>query len=212
MFSSWAGLLLKPYNVLLVVINSILIYHILGKYFPSQPVFKDDRDFGSSEKCDGSCPASKPKPKSPSKMEYRDYTNDELIKFDGVQNRNILVALDMRVFDVTKARKLYGPGIHTSVLYNLILYVGGTYEAFAGRDASRSLAMGKIYKIPKSEIQEYDHLMDLSPSERDILNGWVDYFDRRYDVVGTLLPFHLENQESDLESDQPRGGGFLPED
>jgi hypothetical protein len=72
--------------------------------------------------------------------------------------------------------------------------------------------MGKVYKYPKHIVQEYDHLMDLSPRERDILNEWVDYFDRRYDLVGTLLPFHLENQESDLESDQPRGGGFLPED
>lgn len=212
MLRSWAGLLLKPHNVLLVAINSILIYHILGKYFPSQPVFKDDRDFGSTENSAETCPLNKPRPTESVKMEYRDYTIDELRKFDGVQNKNILVAIDMRVFDVTKARKLYGPGTQSHLDYVSCVFVGGSYEAFAGRDASRSLAMGKVYKYPKSVIQDYDHLTDLSPRERDILNDWVEHYDKRYEIVGTLLPFHLENQESDLESDQPRGGGFLPED
>lgn len=114
MLRSWAELCLKPHNVLLVAINSILIYHILGKYYPSQPVLQDDRDYSSASNCSGSCSSNKPKSKESSKMEYRDYTIDELIKFDGVQNDNILVAIDMRVFDVSKARKLYGPGSNTS--------------------------------------------------------------------------------------------------
>jgi hypothetical protein len=113
MLRHWAELLLKPHNVLLVAINSILIYHILGKYFSSQPVLQDDRDYSSASNCTGSGASNKPKSKESSQMEYRDYTIDELIRFDGVQNESILVAIDMRVFDVSKARKLYGPGRST---------------------------------------------------------------------------------------------------
>lgn len=88
--------------------------------------------------------------------------------------------------------------------------LGGTYSSFAGRDASRALATGTLLKIPKTEMQEYDQLFDLSPSERDTLNGWVDYYYKKYEMVGTLLPYHIANNFSDNEPGFPTGGGFLP--
>lgn len=182
-----AAALFKPHNILLVVINSVLIYHLIGK-------FHGPLKHGNTGST--SCNASPDYNSSP--MAYRDYTLEDLIIYDGVQNERILVAVDMRVYDVTAARSNYGPG--------------GSYSALAGRDASRSLALNDLYRYPKGELQEYDLLMDLTPKQRDLLNSWVDYFNRKYDVVGTLLPYHLPENGSDGEPGFQRGGGFLPED
>lgn len=182
-----AGLLFKPHTILLVAINSILVYHLIGKYYPKVPAFVDTRSFDNGGTC-----SQRDLPPLP----YRDYLISELAEFDGVRHERILVAIDMRIFDVTKARNLYGPG--------------GSYDAFAGRDASRSLAIGRIWRYPKGELQEYDYLTDLAPKERDRLNAWVEYYDRRYDLVGTLLPFHMPAQSGDEGG--PRTGTFLPED
>lgn len=70
--------------------------------------------------------------------------------------------------------------------------------------------MGKVFKYPKKIVQDYDHLTDLAPEERDRLNDWIEYYDRKYPIVGTLLPFHLpDGYYSDDEPGAPKGGGFL---
>ena len=41
----------------------------------------------------------------------QEYTLEELRKYDGTDKEStILLAIDGRVFDVTKAREIYGPG------------------------------------------------------------------------------------------------------
>lgn len=44
------------------------------------------------------------------KMGRRDFTVEQLREFDGVQNPRILMAVNMKVFDVTSGRKFYGRG------------------------------------------------------------------------------------------------------
>jgi hypothetical protein len=69
------------------------------------------------------------------------------------------------------------------------------------------MAQGKLMSLPESELQEYDYLLDLTPKERDTLNGWVDFFGSKYETVGTLLHYYLAENGSDQEGE--RGGGFL---
>lgn len=44
------------------------------------------------------------------KMKKRDFTIAELKPYDGLQNPRILMAVNSKVFDVTRGKKFYGPG------------------------------------------------------------------------------------------------------
>lgn len=122
-----------------------------------------------------------------SSLPYRDYTLDELKPYNGAdKEHHILIAVDLRVYDVSSARHHYGPG--------------GSYAILAGRDASRALA---THAIPKSvrSLEGWDELNDLSVSEREALNEWVSFFDSKYPRVGTLVPLHAWSGSG--QEDQP---------
>jgi len=54
------------------------------------------------------------------KMKKRDFTIQELREFDGTKgDGRILVAINGKVFDVTKGKHFYGPGMIVFVLHNL---------------------------------------------------------------------------------------------
>lgn len=44
------------------------------------------------------------------KMRRRDFTLEQLSEYDGLQNPRILMAVNMKVFDVTTGKKFYGRG------------------------------------------------------------------------------------------------------
>ena len=44
-------------------------------------------------------------------MKKRDFTVKELLEFDGVKNERVLLAVCGKVFDVTKGKSFYGPGL-----------------------------------------------------------------------------------------------------
>lgn len=44
------------------------------------------------------------------KMRRRDYTLEQLREYDGLENPRILMAVNMKVFDVTTGKKFYGKG------------------------------------------------------------------------------------------------------
>lgn len=44
-------------------------------------------------------------------MKKRDFTVSELLEFDGVRNDRVLLAVCGKVFDVTKGKSFYGPGM-----------------------------------------------------------------------------------------------------
>ncbi|KRT81754.1 hypothetical protein AMK59_5176, partial [Oryctes borbonicus] len=95
----------SPLNIVLVVFIAILVYKIIKNNRPSVPA-----------------PAPPELPKL-----RKDFTVQELKAYDGTQpDGRILVSVNGNVYDVTKAKRFYGPG--------------GPYAAFGGRDASRGLA------------------------------------------------------------------------
>lgn len=54
------------------------------------------------------------------KMKKRDFTIQELREFDGTKgDGRILVAINGKVFDVTKGKHFYGPGMIIHILYGL---------------------------------------------------------------------------------------------
>lgn len=104
-------------------------------------------------------------------MKKRDFTLEELREFDGKtrEDGRILIAVNGKVFDVTKGKMHYGPQ--------------GPYSTFAGRDASRGLGTFSL-EIP---TDKYDDLSDLQPHEMESVLEWEMQFKEKYEYVGRLL-------------------------
>ncbi|XP_067142799.1 membrane-associated progesterone receptor component 1-like [Centruroides vittatus] len=151
---SWISLIISeiiysPINLTLLMICVILIYKLWpGKESSSQP----------SEK-----------PELPP-LKKQDMTLEELKKYDGKnEDGRICVAVNGKIFDVTRGKRFYGPG--------------GPYEAFAGHDASRGLALFSIDSIK----DEYDDLSDLNTMEMESVREWEMQFTDKYTLIGRLL-------------------------
>ena len=93
----------------------------------------------------------------------------ELVRYDGTRGAEspILLAADGKVFNVSLARRLYGPG--------------GEYAVMAGRDATRLLARNSLDEPPHA-----DGHSELSLAERASLAAWVFSLEQKYDTVGRL--------------------------
>ncbi|XP_023013165.1 membrane-associated progesterone receptor component 1 [Leptinotarsa decemlineata] len=165
----------SPINFTLVCLIVFLVYKI----------FK-------SRQNDNEIPA--PTPQLP-KMKKRDFTVEELKKYDGTQeDGRVLVAVNGNVYDVTRGKRFYGPG--------------GPYAAFGGRDASRGLATFNV----TASGEGYDDLSDLSTVEMDSVKEWESQFKEKYDFIGRLLkPDEQPTNYSD-EEDEPSAAGDKSKD
>jgi len=159
----------SPINLALVVAIIFLIYKIIK---------------GRTE---GNGGPSAPLPPPMPKMKKRDMTLSELRKYDGSQpDGRILVAVNSKIFDVTKGKRFYGPG--------------GPYYSFAGHDASRALAMFQTDLVK----EEYDDLSDLNSVQMESIREWEAQLADKYDFVGRLIkPGDEPTTYSDDEETEP---------
>eukprot|EP01098_Paradermamoeba_levis_P003105 TRINITY_DN1446_c0_g4_i1.p1 TRINITY_DN1446_c0_g4~~TRINITY_DN1446_c0_g4_i1.p1 ORF type:complete len:215 (-),score=52.49 TRINITY_DN1446_c0_g4_i1:229-819(-) len=118
-------------------------------------------------------PAAKPPPPvvhPKPKPEPRPFTHEELREFNGKNGGLIYLAVKGKVYDVSSRANFYGPG--------------GSYQMFAGRDVTRALA--------KSSFEEVDlanpSTEGFSFWEKDTLEGWIQSFEMKYEVVGFISP------------------------
>ncbi|XP_028599157.2 membrane-associated progesterone receptor component 2 [Podarcis muralis] len=119
------------------------------------------------------------------RMKRRDFTLEQLREYDGARAARILLAVNGKVFDVTKGSKFYGPE--------------GPYGIFAGRDASRGLA---TFCLDKDALRdEYDDLSDLNAVQMESVREWEMQFKEKYDYVGRLLKPGEEPSEYTDEED-----------
>merc|ERR1739842_136880 len=108
---------------------------------------------------------------------------------------SICVAVNGKIFDVTRGKRFYGPG--------------GPYSAFAGRDASRGLATFSVEPVS----EDYDDLSDLKPHEMDQVKEWELQFSEKYTLVGKLLrPGEEATSYSDMESEESEHGDSKAKD
>ena len=98
----------------------------------------------------------------------REFTVEELSKYNGTNSElPIYVAIKGQIYDVSKSRDMYTPP--------------KSYSCFAGKDASRALGM--------SSVKLEDCLADystLNEKELKTLDDWVKFFQKKYEVVGTV--------------------------
>ena len=116
---------------------------------------------------------------------FKTFTPPTLLPYNGANNMPVYLAVRGRVFDVTSGRNFYGPG--------------GPYENFAGRDASRGLALGSFDEemLTKDLRAPLDKLEDLGPEEMGALRDWEERFEEKYLIVGKLVA--VEDEDSKEE-------------
>ncbi|XP_071846712.1 membrane-associated progesterone receptor component 1-like [Apostichopus japonicus] len=135
-----------------------------------------------------------PEPQRPPelpRMKRRDFTLQDLKKYNGVDDERILIAVNGQVFDVTRGKKFYGPD--------------GPYGIFGGHDASRALA---TFSLDKDSLpEEFDDLTNLNPEQMESVREWQMQFREKYDYIGKLLkpgeaPTDYSDEESNAEGDK----------
>ncbi|KAH9495918.1 Membrane-associated progesterone receptor component 1 [Bulinus truncatus] len=157
----------SPLNLALLGICGFLIYKII-----------------SSRRSTDSTPSKDPELPP---LKKQDFTLEQLREYDGKgSDGRVLIAVNGKVFDVTRGKRFYGPG--------------GPYGLFAGHDASRALA---TFSLGEDALKnEYDDLSDLNSLQMESIREWEMQFQEKYIYVGKLLkPGEQPTEYSDTEDE-----------
>jgi membrane-associated progesterone receptor component len=96
------------------------------------------------------------------------FTAQELLQFNASDpSLPIYLAIKGVVYDVTASREMYTPP--------------KGYSVFSGKDASKALGMSSLK--PEDCISDYSQL---SPEDMNTLDKWVEFFKKKYPVVGEM--------------------------
>ncbi|GFP82111.1 membrane steroid-binding protein 2 [Phtheirospermum japonicum] len=116
-------------------------------------------------------------------VQMGDVTDDELRAYDGSDpDKPLLMAIKGQIYDVSRSRMFYGPG--------------GPYALFAGRDASKALALMSF--DPKDLT---GNIQGLSESELEVLQDWEYKFMEKYVKVGQLVPKNTQESKGTTENE-----------
>lgn len=114
-------------------------------------------------------------------FELREYSMSELNRYNG-SNGTIYIALNGKIFDVTKDKKQYDSG--------------GCYKMLAGRDASRAFAT--LSFDVNSLRSDYDDLSDLNDIQKSNLHEWGKIYTEKYNIVGKVVKAHNPKTLQDI--------------
>lgn len=117
-------------------------------------------------------------------LQLGEITEHELRAYNGSDpNKPILIAIRGQIYDVSSSRMFYGPG--------------GSYAMFAGREASRALA---LLSFKPQDLN--GNLEGLDDSELQILQDWEDKFMDKYVKVGELVQERKRTEEDKSQTHQ----------
>jgi membrane-associated progesterone receptor component len=101
-------------------------------------------------------------------MGERIFTSEELSKYNATdESLPVYLAIKGVVYDVSISREMYTPP--------------KGYSVFSGKDASKALGMSSLK--PEDCIADYS---SLNEEEMKTLDKWVDFFAKKYPVVGRM--------------------------
>ncbi|BES97460.1 heme Hypothetical protein [Nesidiocoris tenuis] len=95
------------------------------------------------------------------------FTREELKLYNGIEKKELYLAILGKVYDVSKARNYYGPG--------------ESYYGFVGKDGSKAFVTGDF--SPGGLTDEVD---DLPLGDLGGLMHWVDLYKNNYEYKGKL--------------------------
>ena len=70
-----------------------------------------------------------------------------------------------------------------------VVFSGGPYAAFGGKDASRGLAK---FSVTANDNNDYDDLSDLSPAEMESVKEWeMQFKGKRFAIINMLIIINI---------------------
>jgi len=109
-------------------------------------------------------------PTLPPKKRYvkpvpRPYTWEQVSEHKGISgDKSIWIAIKGKIYDVSSKPTFYGPG--------------AGYHIFAGRDATRGLALTSL------DVKDVDNPSIADLTDLSTLNEWIASYESKYDVIG----------------------------
>ncbi|KAL9653733.1 hypothetical protein ABK040_016661 [Willaertia magna] len=103
------------------------------------------------------------------------FTKNDLQHYNGKFDKNlpILLSIKGRIYDVTKGKSHYGPG--------------GSYHFFVGRDGTRSFVTGCFDEKNVECTERSSSLEGFDKDQMKTVDGWVKFYDEKYDFIGYLV-------------------------